>query len=57
MQISTNRRKRRPRGLEQEFATYEESFLVLGLHQTTRRGNATDAQRAAGHTSLVTRDV
>jgi hypothetical protein len=46
-----------PKGLEQEFATYGQSSLVLALHQTTRRGNATDARRAAGLTSLVTQDV
>jgi hypothetical protein len=37
-----------PKGREQEFATYGQSFLVLALHQTMHRGNVTDARRAAG---------
>src|ERR1700756_1017487 len=36
-----------PKGLEREFATYGQSFLVLALHQTMHRGNVTDARRSA----------
>src|SRR4029077_8431498 len=36
-----------PKGLEREFATYGQSFLMLALHQTMHRGNVTDARRAA----------
>jgi len=43
-----------PKGREQEFATYGQSFLVLALHQTMHRGNVTDARRAAGRTALAT---
>jgi hypothetical protein len=43
-----------PRGREQEFATYGQSFLVLALHQTMHRGNLTDARRAAGRAVLAT---
>ena len=43
-----------PKGLEREFATYGQSFLVLALHQTMHRGNLTDARRAAGRTALAT---
>jgi uncharacterized damage-inducible protein DinB len=43
-----------PRGREQEFATYGQSFLVLALHQTMHRGNLTDARRAAGRAALAT---
>jgi uncharacterized damage-inducible protein DinB len=42
-----------PKGREQEFATYGQSFLVLALHQTMHRGNLTDARRAAGRTALT----
>jgi uncharacterized damage-inducible protein DinB len=42
-----------PKGREQEFATYGQSFLVLALHQTMHRGNVTDARRAAGRTALA----
>jgi uncharacterized damage-inducible protein DinB len=44
-----------PKGREQEFATYGQSFLVLALHQTMHRGNVTDARRAAGRAALATR--
>jgi uncharacterized damage-inducible protein DinB len=44
-----------PRGREQEFATYGQSFLVLALHQMMHRGNLTDARRAAGLAALATR--
>jgi hypothetical protein len=44
-----------PKGLEREFATYGQSFLVLALHQTMHRGNPTDSRRAAGRVALVTR--
>jgi hypothetical protein len=44
-----------PKGLEREFATYGQSFLVLALHQTMHRGNVTDARRAAGRAALATR--
>ncbi len=43
-----------PKGREQEFATYGQSFLVLALHQTMHRGNVTDARRAAGRAALAT---
>jgi uncharacterized damage-inducible protein DinB len=43
-----------PKGLEREFATYGQSFLVLALHQTMHRGNVTDARRAAGRRALTT---
>jgi len=43
-----------PKGLEHEFATYGQSFLVLALHQTMHRGNVTDARRAAGRAALAT---
>ena len=43
-----------PKGLEREFATYGQSFLVLALHQTMHRGNVTDARRAAGRAALAT---
>ena len=42
-----------PKGREQEFATYGQSFLVLALHQTMHRGNVTDARRAAGRARLA----
>src|ERR1700736_5391489 len=44
-----------PKGLEREFATYGQSFLVLALHQTMHRGNVTDARRAAGRAALAAR--
>ena len=44
-----------PKGREQEFATYGQSFLVLALHQTMHRGNLTDARRAARPTALTAR--
>src|ERR1700732_403361 len=44
-----------PKGREQEFATYGQSFLVLALHQTMHRGNVTDARRAAGRAALAAR--
>src|SRR5882724_7740375 len=44
-----------PKGREQEFATYGQSFLVLALHQTMHRGNVTDARRAAGRAGLAAR--
>jgi uncharacterized damage-inducible protein DinB len=43
-----------PKGREQEFATYGQSFLVLALHQMMHRGNLTDARRAAGRAALAT---
>ncbi len=43
-----------PKGLEHEFATFGQSFLVLALHQTMHRGNVTDARRAAGRAALAT---
>ncbi len=43
-----------PKGREQEFATYGQSFLVLALHQTMHRGNVTDARRASGRAALAT---
>ena len=43
-----------PKGLEREFASYGQSFLVLALHQTMHRGNVTDARRAAGGAALAT---
>jgi len=43
-----------PKGREQEFATYGQSFLVLALHQTMHRGNVTDSRRAAGRATLAT---
>ena len=36
-----------PKGREQEFATFGQTFLVLALHQAMHRGNVTDARRAA----------
>ena len=42
-----------PKGREQEFATYGQSFLVLALHQTMHRSHVTDALRAAGRTALA----
>ena len=42
-----------PKGLEQEFATFGQSFLVLALHQTMHRGNVTDALRAAGRVAVA----
>src|SRR3984893_3559135 len=42
-----------PKGREREFATYEQSFLVLALHQTMHRGNVTDARRAAGRATAT----
>ena len=42
-----------PKGLEREFATYGQSFLVLALHQTMHRGNVTDARRSARRASLA----
>lgn len=36
-----------PKGREQEFATFGQSFLVLALHQAMHRGQVTDAQRTA----------
>jgi uncharacterized damage-inducible protein DinB len=44
-----------PKGLEREFATYGQSFLVLAVHQAMHRGNVTDARRAAGRSALATR--
>ncbi len=44
-----------PKGRENEFATYGQSFLVLALHQTMHRGNVTDARRAAGSVAVATR--
>ena len=42
-----------PKGLEREFATYGQSFLVLALHQTMHRGNVTDARRSARRGALA----
>jgi hypothetical protein len=42
-----------PKGREQEFATYGQSFLVLALHQTMHRSHVTDARRAAGRAALA----
>jgi uncharacterized damage-inducible protein DinB len=42
-----------PKGREQKFATYGQSFLVLALHQAMHRGNLTDARRAAGRIALA----
>jgi uncharacterized damage-inducible protein DinB len=44
-----------PKGREQEFATYGQSFLVLALHQMMHRSHVTDALRAAGRAALATR--
>ena len=44
-----------PKGREQEFATFGQSFLALALHQSMHRGNVTDSRRAAGRTVLATR--
>jgi uncharacterized damage-inducible protein DinB len=46
-----------PKGREQEFSTYGQSFLVLALHQTMHRGNVTDARRAIGRVELAARAV
>jgi len=43
-----------PKGLEHEFATYGQTFMVLALHQTMHRSHVTDAQRTAGRMALAT---
>ena len=44
-----------PKGREQEFATWGQSFLVLALHQTMHRSHVTDALRAAGRVAVAAR--
>jgi hypothetical protein len=46
-----------PKGREQEFATFGSSFLVLALHQTMHRANATDAKRAANRQAQSTKSA
>jgi hypothetical protein len=41
------------RSSKPEFATYGQSFLVLGLHQTMQRSHVTDARRATGRAALA----
>jgi hypothetical protein len=45
--------KTQPKGREQEFATYGQSFLTVALHQMLHRSHVTDAKRAAGRTALA----
>jgi uncharacterized damage-inducible protein DinB len=45
--------KNPPKGLEDIFATYGKSFLALAFHQTSHRGQITDAVRAAGRAAPV----
>ena|SRR6266851_1671465 len=42
-----------PKGLEQEFATYGQSFLALAMHQMMHRSHVTDARRAAKNALLA----
>lgn len=42
-----------PKGREQEFATFGQTFLIVALHQTMHRGHVTDALRAAGRLEIA----